>query len=329
MVAGISPASAPSPARTRALALGGGYLTTGFGAVASQSVSGYGGGYLHRLRRAGLAVHRQPGQPDHRAVGQQQRQRPGRAGLLGSVALDGAYVTNNLAANRIGAGTIAAGVIYAGDIAASQITSGYIAAARINAGSPSPWTSWPTATRPGTSNHVSFGMGAAWSSGSNCAGGRQPGRQHGHLRCWPTTTATATPCCRSHHRHRRHLARAIVTWGGWNGNTTAPTYATSAYLTRHLRRQVRLRSSITPRWPAATYAGNFDYANTFRAKLGTSTSRCAFALAHRAPRPAWWPGDGSYALNIDNGRFPIRRVTITGPPNNTTTYLRGDGTWRG
>ena len=38
--------------------------------------------------------------------------------------------------------------------------------------------------------------------------------------------------------------------------------------------------------------------------------------------------DGSYALNIEAGSFRYGAVTVTEPPNDTKSYLRGDGTWK-
>ena len=38
--------------------------------------------------------------------------------------------------------------------------------------------------------------------------------------------------------------------------------------------------------------------------------------------------DGSYAVNIDNGLLRYAGVTVSVPPNDTKSYLRGDGTWK-
>ena len=312
------------------LSLGGGYLT-GFGAVASQSSLAYGGGYLTGF---GVLASQATVNLASQITGQLANSNVsglGALALLGSVALDGAYVTNNLAANRIGAGTIAAGVIYAGDIAASQITSGYIAAARINAGSLTV-DKLSNSYVPGTSNHVSFSMGAAWSGGSNYAGGiyladntayfplLAYNNGNGYAFAAATTDTAGT-------------YSAVVTWGGWNGNTTAPTYATSAYLTSGIfgGKFVYGSDAQVATLGTATYAGKFAYGASFDAVLGDSTS--GIAVRARAGASGAYTRsvslcDGSYAVNIDNGTLRYGAVTIVEPPNTTSTYLRGDGTWK-
>jgi hypothetical protein len=90
------------------LAFGGAYLT-GFGAVASQSVLAYGGGYLTGF---GVLASQSTVNLASQITGSLANSNVsglGALALLGSVALDGVYVVNNLAATRIGAGTIAAG----------------------------------------------------------------------------------------------------------------------------------------------------------------------------------------------------------------------------
>ena len=255
----------------------------------------------------------------------------GALALLGSVALDGAYVTNNLAANRIGAGTIAAGVIYAGDVAASQITSGYIAAARINAGSLTV-DKLSNSYVPGTSNHVSFSMGASWSGGSNYAGG-----------IYLADSTAYFPLLAYNNGNGYALAAAttdtagnysaIVTWGGWNGNTTAPTYTTSAYLTAGIfgGKFVYGSDAQVATLGTATYAGKFAYGASFDAVLGDSAN--GIAVRARAGASGAYTRsvslcDGNYAVNIDNGLLRYAGVTIAVPPNDTKSYLRGDGTWK-
>ena len=142
------------------LAYGGGYLT-GFGAVASQSSLAYGGSYLTGF---GVLASQATVNLASQITGQLANSKVsglGALALLGSVALDGVYVVNNLAATRIGAGTIAAGVIYAGDIAATQITSGYIAAARINAGTLDVGK-LKSATSATMATYTTFGLGISW-----------------------------------------------------------------------------------------------------------------------------------------------------------------------
>lgn len=312
------------------LALGGAYLT-GFGAVASQSSLAYGGGYLTGF---GVLASQSTVNLASQITGQLANSNVsglGALALLGSVALDGAYVTNNLAANRIGAGTIAAGVIYAGDIAASQITSGYIAAARINAGSLTV-DKLANSYVPGTSNHVSFSMGASWSGGSNYAGGiyladstayfplLAYNNGNGYAFAAATTDTAGTYA-------------AVVTWGGWNGSTTAPTYATSAYLTAGIFGGKFVYGSDAQVATLATvsYAGKFAYGTDFDAVLGDSAN--GIAVRARAGASGAYTRsvslcDGNYALNIDNGTLRYGAVTIAEPPNDTKSYLRGDGTWK-
>jgi hypothetical protein len=312
------------------LAFGGAYLT-GFGAVASQSSLAYGGGYLTGF---GVLASQSTVNLASQITGSLANSNVsglGALALLGSVALDGAYVTNNLAANRIGAGTIAAGIIYAGDVAASQITSGYIAAARINAGSLTV-DKLGNSYVPGTSNHVSFSMGAAWSSGSNYAGGiyladstayfplLAYNNGNGYALAAATTDTAGT-------------YSAVVTWGGWNGNTTAPTYATSAYLTSGIfgGKFVYGSDAQVATLGTASYAGKFAYGATYDAVLGDSVNGIAGrfrAGASGAYTRSVSLCDGSYAVNIDNGTLRYGAVTIAVPPNNTSTYLRGDGTWK-
>ncbi len=312
------------------LAFGGAYLT-GFGAVASQASLAYGGGYLTGF---GVLASQSTVNLASQITGQLANSNVsglGALALLGSVALDGAYVTNNLAANRIGAGTIAAGVIYAGDVAASQITSGYIAAARINAGSLTV-DKLANSYVPGTSNHVSFSMGSPWASGSNIAGGIYLANStayfpllaynngNGYALAAATTDTAGT-------------YSAVVTWGGWNGNTTAPTYATSAYLTSGIfgGKFVYGSNAQVATLGTATYAGKFAYGADYDAVLGDSVN--GIAVRARAGASGAYTRsvslcDGNCALNIDNGTVRYGPVTIAVPPNNTNTYLRGDGAWK-
>lgn len=312
------------------LALGGAYLT-GFGAVASQSSLAYGGGYLTGF---GVLASQATVNLASQITGQLANGNVsglGALALLGSVALDSAYVTSNLAVNRLGAGTLAAGIIYAGDVAASQITSGYIAAARINAGSLTV-DKLSNSYVPGTGNHVSFSMGAAWSSGSNYAGGiyladstayfplLAYNNGNGYAFAAATTDTAGT-------------YSAIVTWGGWNGNTAAPTYATSAYLTSGIfgGKFVYGTDAQVATLGTASYAGKFAYGTTYDAVLGDATN--GIAVRARAGASGAYTRsvslcDGSYAVNIDNGLLRYAGVTVSVPPNDTKSYLRGDGTWK-
>jgi hypothetical protein len=247
------------------------------------------------------------------------------------VALDGAYVTNNLAANRIGVGTLAAGVIYAGDVAASQITSGYIAAARINAGSLTV-DKLSNSYVPGTSNHVSFSLGAAWSSGSNYAGGIYLADSTAHFPLLAYNNGNGYAFAAATTDTAGNYS-AIVTWGGWNGNTTAPTYATSAYLTAGIfgGKFVYGSNAQVATLATASYAGKFAYGASFDAVLGDSAN--GIAVRARAGASGAYTRsvslcDGNYAVNIDNGLLRYAGVTVSVPPNDTKSYLRGDGTWK-
>jgi hypothetical protein len=169
------------------LANGGGYLT-GFGSVSSQNSLAFGGAYLtgfgavasqsslpmgrlpHGLRGAASQSTVNLASQITGSLANSNVSGLGALALLGSVALDGVYVVNNLAATRIGAGTIAAGVIYAGDIAASQITSGYIAAARINAGTLEVGK-LQSATSATMAANTTFGLGTRWDADSGGSGG--------------------------------------------------------------------------------------------------------------------------------------------------------------
>jgi hypothetical protein len=319
-----------SVAGQNSLAYGGGYLT-GFGAVATQASLAYGGSYLTGFGVLASQATVNLASQITGALANSNVSGLGALALLGSVALDGVYVVNNLAATRIGAGTIAAGVIYAGNIAASQITSGYIAAARINAGSLTV-DKLGNSYVPGTSNHVSFSMGAAWSTGSNYAGGiyladstayfplLAYNNGNGYAFAAATTDTAGT-------------YSAVVTWGGWNGNTTAPTYATSAYLTSGIfgGKFVYGSNAQVATLGTASYAGKFAYGTTYDAVLGDSANGIAGrfrAGASGAYTRSVSLCDGNYAVNIDNGLLRYAGVTVSVPPDDTKSYLRGDGTWK-
>ena len=312
------------------LAFGGAYLT-GFGAVASQASLAYGGSYLTGF---GVLASQSTVNLASQITGSLANSNVsglGALALLGSVALDGAYVTNNLAANRIGAGTIAAGVIYAGDVAASQITSGYIAAARINAGSLTV-DKLSNSYVPGTSNHVSFSMGAAWSSGSNYAGGIYLADSTAYFPLLAYNNGNGYAFAAATTDTAGNYS-AIVTWGGWNGSTTAPTYATSAYLTAGIfgGKFVYGSNAQVATLATASYAGKFAYGTDYDAVLGDSAN--GIAVRARAGASGAYTRsvslcDGNYAVNIDNGLLRYAGVTIAVPPNDTKSYLRGDGTWK-
>lgn len=308
------------------LSLGGGYLT-GFGAVASQSSLAYGGGYLTGF---GVLASQATVNLASQITGQLANSNVsglGALALLGSVALDGAYVTNNLAANRIGAGTIAAGVIYAGDVAASQITSGYIAAARINAGTLDVGK-LQSNTSATMATYTTFGLGVTWDplgAGGACG---VVGRATNNATFGGAFTQTGGNGYALIAASAAGTGSAIAAYGGWSSGTN--TRNTEAYIAANANAGYFLYgSSYYATLASSTYAGYFDYANTFRAKLGSSTYGGRFvAGASGAETRVVALADGSYALNIEAGSFRYGAVTVTEPPNNTTTYLRGDGTWK-
>ena len=308
------------------LAFGGAYLT-GFGAVASQSSLAYGGGYLTGF---GVLASQATVNLASQITGQLANSNVsglGALALLGSVALDGAYVTNNLAANRIGAGTIAAGVIYAGDIAASQITSGYIAAARINAGTIAV-AKLQSNTSATMATNTSFGLGTTWDTlGAGGACG-VVGRATASSTFGGAFTNSAANGYALIAASAAGTGSAIAAYGGWSSGTN--TRNTEAYIAANAGAGYFVYgSSYYATLASSTYAGYFDYANTFRAKLGASSYGGRFvAGASGAETRVVALADGSYALNIEAGSFRYGAVTVTEPPNNTTTYLRGDGTWK-
>ena len=313
-------------ASQNSLALGGAYLT-GFGAVASQSSLAYGGGYLTGF---GVLASQSTVNLASQITGQLANSNVsglGALALLGSVALDGAYVTNNLAANRIGAGTIAAGVIYAGDIAASQITSGYIAAARINAGTIAV-AKLQSNTSATMANNTSFGLGTTWDvlgAGGYCG---VVGRATASSTFGGAFTNSAANGYALIAAGVAGSGAAIAAYGAWAPGDN--TKLTEAYIGNQANAgYFKYSASYYATLCSSTYAGYFDYANTFRAKLGTSSYAGRFvAGGSGAESRVVALADGSYALNIEAGDVRYGAVTIAVPPNDTKSYLRGDGTWK-
>ncbi len=307
------------------LAFGGAYLT-GFGAVASQASLAYGGGYLTGF---GVLASQSTVNLASQITGSLANSNVsglGALALLGSVALDSAYVVNNLAATRIGAGTIAAGVIYAGDIAASQITSGYIAAARINAGTLDVGK-LKSATSSTMAPYTTFGLGTSWDplgAGGACG---VVGRATNNATFGGAFTQTGGNGYALIAASAAGTGSAIATYGGWSSGTN--TRNNEAYLgTSASAGFFVYGSSYYATLASSTYAGYFDYANTFRAKLGASTYAGRFVAGGAgAESRVCALADGSYALNIEAGDFRYGSVTIDPPPNNNTTYLRGNGDW--
>lgn len=211
------------------LAFGGAYLT-GFGAVASQSSLAYGGGYLTGFGVLASQATVNLASQITGSLANSNVSGLGALALLGSVALDGAYVVNNLAATRIGAGTIAAGVIYAGDIAASQITSGYIAVARLNAG---------TVTVDKLANNsittlatgISFGLGTTWDPAGIGNATAVVGRSTDAAKfagAFTQTAANGYALVAAQAPGASGTGAAIAAWGDWN--TTTNAYNTAAFL---------------------------------------------------------------------------------------------------
>ena len=315
-----------SVAGQNSLAYGGGYLT-GFGAVATQASLAYGGSYLTGFGVLASQATVNLASQITGALANSNVSGLGALALLGSVALDGVYVVNNLAATRIGAGTIAAGVIYAGDVAASQITSGYIAAARINAGTISV-AKLQSNTSATMATNTSFGLGTTWDplgAGGACG---VVGRATNNATFGGAFTQTGGNGYALIAASAAGTGSAIAAYGGWSSGTN--TRNTEAYIAANANAGYFLYgSSYYATLCSSTYAGYFDYANTFRAKLGASSYGGRFvAGASGAETRVVALADGSYALNIEAGSFRYGAVTVTEPPNNTTTYLRGDGTWK-
>jgi hypothetical protein len=314
-----------SVAGQNSLAYGGGYLT-GFGAVATQASLAYGGSYLTGFGVLASQATVNLASQITGALANSNVSGLGALALLGSVALDGVYVVNNLAATRIGAGTIAAGVIYAGDIAASQITSGYIAAARINAGTLDVGK-LKSATSSTMAPYTTFGLGISWDplgAGGACG---VVGRATNNATFGGAFTQTGGNGYALIAASAAGTGSAIATYGGWSSGTN--TRNTEAYLGANANAGYFLYgSSYYATLASSTYAGYFDYANTFRAKLGSSSYGGRFvAGAAGAETRVCALADGNYALNIEAGDIRYGSVTIDPPPNNNTTYLRGNGDW--
>lgn len=314
-----------SVASQNSLAYGGGYLT-GFGAVATQASLAYGGSYLTGFGVLASQATVNLASQITGSLANSNVSGLGALALLGSVALDGVYVVNNLAATRIGAGTIAAGVIYAGDIAASQITSGYIAAARINAGTIAV-AKLQSNTSATMATNTSFGLGTTWDTlGAGGACG-VVGRATASSTFGGAFTNSAANGYALIAASAAGTGSAIAAYGGWSSGTN--TRNTEAYIAANANAGYFLYgSSYYATLASSTYAGYFDYANTYRAKLGTSTYGGRFvAGGSGAESRVVALADGSYALNIEAGDFRYGAVTIDVPPNNNTTYLRGNGDW--
>lgn len=289
------------------LSLGGGYLT-GFGAVASQSSLAYGGGYLTGF---GVLASQSTVNLASQITGSLANSNVsglGALALLGSVALDSAYVTNNLAVNRLGAGTLAAGIIYAGDIAASQITSGYIAAARINAGALEVGK-LQSATSATMAANTTFGLGTRWDADSGGSGGYTGvvGRASSSSTFGGSFTQSAT---------NGYGLIAAATGGsgaaaGFLGNWTAGTATrdNAAYLgTGAEAGYFEWNPSVTnpaPWWARAgssSYGLKAGYSNTFRGTIGTSGYAGRFgAGAADADTRVVELANGSYAIEVPSG----------------------------
>jgi hypothetical protein len=289
------------------LAFGGAYLT-GFGAVASQSSLAYGGGYLTGF---GVLASQATVNLASQITGQLANSNVsglGALALLGSVALDGAYVTNNLAANRIGAGTIAAGVIYAGDVAASQITSGYIAAARINAGSITVDKLVGGSSTTQAASAVSFGLGIAWGPGTGMAGAvlRSTDAAQFALVADNTAGGHAVACATS---ATDDTGAAIGAGGGWQGRSGTSVggwYTTSAFIATGASAGIfrKLTSSGTVMATETTlgnagFAGEFKYGTTKNAEVCNSTHAGKFL--HLSGSIGAYLGGSVYALETTGG----------------------------
>lgn len=289
------------------LALGGAYLT-GFGAVASQSSLAYGGGYLTGF---GVLASQSTVNLASQITGSLANSNVsglGALALLGSVALDGVYVVNNLAATRIGAGTIAAGVIYAGDVAASQITSGYIAAARINAGALEVGK-LQSATSATMAANTTFGLGTRWDADSGGSGGYTGvvGRASSSSTFGGAFTNSASA-------GYGMLAASIGGGGaaaGFFGNWVAGTATrdNAAYLgTGAEAGYFEWNPSVAnpaPWWARAgssSYGLKAGYSNTYRGTIGTSGYAGRFgAGAADADTRVVELANGSYAIEVPSG----------------------------
>ena len=120
---------------------------------------------------------------------------------------------------------------------------------------------------------------------------------------------------------------AIAAWGAWAPGDN--TKLTEGYIGNQANAGYFLYgSSYYATLCSNTYAGYFDYVNAFRAKLGYAGGAGRFvAGASGAESRVVALADGSYALNIEAGDIRYGAVTIDVPPNNNTTYLRGNGDW--
>lgn len=286
------------------LAFGGAYLT-GFGAVASQSSLAYGGGYLTGF---GVLASQSTVNLASQITGSLANSNVsglGALALLGSVALDSAYVTNNLAVNRLGAGTLAAGIIYAGDIAASQITSGYIAAARINAGTIEVGK-LQSATSATMATGTTFGLGTRWDADSGGSGGYTAviGRASTATTFGGSFTQSATDGYGLIAAAVGGAGSAAGFFGGWTAGTASrnnATYIGTAAEAGYFEWNPSVTSPV-PQWArlaSSSYGLKAGYSNTVRATLGTSGYAGRFgAGAADADTRVVELANGSYAIEV-------------------------------
>ena len=327
-----------SVAGQNSLAFGGAYLT-GFGAVASQTSLAYGGSYLAGF---GVLASQSSVNLASQITGSLANSNVsglGALALLGSVALDGAYVVNNLAATRIGAGTIAAGVIYAGDVAASQITSGYIAAARINAGTITV-DKLQSNSSTTLATGISFGLGTPWDAAYLGGTTAIAGRASNSAKFGGAFTQTATNGYALIVAGVGGTGAAIGVYGGWNSSTNAKSnvaFIGTAYEAGSFAWNPA-EVSIAPQTASlasSTYGGKFGYLDTFRATLGTSNYAGRFgAGAAGADTRVVELANGSYAVEVPSGggstklqafgcndATPVGKYTVNGACSDLATCM--------
>ena len=328
-----------SVAGQNSLAFGGAYLT-GFGAVASQTSLAYGGSYLTGF---GVLASQSSVNLASQITGSLANSNVsglGALALLGSVALDGAYVVNNLAATRIGAGTLAAGVIYAGDIAASQITSGYIAAARINAGTITVDKLVGGSSTTQAASAVSFGLGIAWGPGTGTAGAvlRSTDAYQFALVADNTAGGYSIAAATSATDDTGAALGAGGGWQGRSGTSVGGWYTTAAFICTGASAGIfrKLTDSGTVVVTEATlgnggFAGAFGYGTTKNAEVCNSTHAGKFL--HLSGSIGAYLGGATYALETTggsvlhsgawgcNGNTPQSKYTLNAASTDLTTVV--------
>lgn len=84
----------------------------------------------------------------------------------------------------------------------------------------------------------------------------------------------------------------------------------------------------SPTTPAHTATGSLGSWDRTSALTAGGSFNCANSSAGTSSNVYICESSTNYAIRISGGTFRYDSVTIASPPNNATTFLRGDGTWQ-